>query len=40
MSLKPRRILFDEVWGSLKKTVEEVISLKAVNREDWSSSFK
>lgn len=40
MSLKPRRILFDEVWGCLRKTVEEVITLKTVNRDDWNNSFK
>lgn len=40
MSLKPRRIQFDEVWGSLRKTVEEVISLSPVNRNAWNNSFK
>lgn len=40
MSLKPRRIQFDEVWGCLRKTVEEVITLKHVNKDAWNSSFK
>lgn len=40
MSLKPRRIIFDQVWGCLRKTVEEVITLKNVNRDDWNNSFK
>jgi hypothetical protein len=40
MSLKPRKIVFDEVWGGLRKTVEGVITLKSVNRDDWNNSFK
>lgn len=39
MSLRPRRIVFEEVWGSLRKTVETVITLRSVNKEDWSAKF-
>ncbi|CRK97842.1 CLUMA_CG011218, isoform A [Clunio marinus] len=39
MSLKPRRILFDEVWGCLKTTVEKVITLRAVKKDKWNDSF-
>ncbi|CAO1413455.1 unnamed protein product [Diamesa serratosioi] len=39
MSLKPKRINFDEVWLVLRKTVEEVITLKNVKRDEWNNRF-
>lgn len=38
MSLK-HRIQFEEVWESLKRTVEEVLALKNVNRNDFNSGL-
>jgi hypothetical protein len=40
MSLKPKRIIFEEVWGGLRKTVEEVITLQSVKREAWNNCFE
>lgn len=39
MSLRPQKIVFDEVWGCLRQTVEKVLKLNIVKRDDWNSSF-
>ncbi|XP_058455758.1 cullin-2 isoform X1 [Malaya genurostris] len=39
MSLKPRCIDFEEIWNDLKTTIMEVITLRSVQRDVWSSRF-
>ncbi|XP_055644695.1 cullin-2 isoform X2 [Toxorhynchites rutilus septentrionalis] len=39
MSLKPKRIDFDQTWSELKDTVKEVITLGSVRRDVWSNRF-
>lgn len=39
MSLRPQKIEFDVVWGCLRKTVDKVLKLNRVERDDWNSSF-
>uniref|UniRef100_U5EWS4 Cullin-2 n=1 Tax=Corethrella appendiculata TaxID=1370023 RepID=U5EWS4_9DIPT len=39
MSLKPKRVNFDETWQDLKETVKEVITLSNVKREIWNNRF-
>lgn len=39
MSLKPKRVNFDEKWQELKETVKEVITLGSVKRNIWNDRF-
>lgn len=39
MSLKPRRIAFDEVWKELRETVQQVITLQDIKRDVWNNRF-
>lgn len=39
MSLKPKRVNFDETWQELRQTVKEVITLGNVKRNIWSDRF-
>lgn len=39
MSLKPKRINFEETWGDLSLIVRDVISLKEVKRDVWNNTF-
>uniref|UniRef100_A0A182J4T9 Cullin-2 n=1 Tax=Anopheles atroparvus TaxID=41427 RepID=A0A182J4T9_ANOAO len=39
MSLKPRRIVFDEVWNVLRESLQQVITLQRVKRDVWSDRF-
>lgn len=39
MSLRPQKIEFDVVWGCLRQTVDKVLKLNRVERDDWNSSF-
>lgn len=39
MSLKPKRINFEETWGELSLIVRDVISLKEVKRDVWNNTF-
>ncbi|XP_017775515.1 PREDICTED: cullin-2 [Nicrophorus vespilloides] len=39
MSLKPRQVDFNAVWGSLQETVKSVITLGHVPRQIWSDRF-
>lgn len=40
MSLKPKRVNFDETWQDLRQTVKEVITLGNVKRNIWSDRFR
>jgi cullin 2 len=40
MSLKPKRVNFDETWQELRQTVKEVITLGNVKRNIWSDRFR
>lgn len=39
MSLKPKRVNFDEKWMDLRETVKEVITLGQVNKTIWNDRF-
>lgn len=39
MTLRPKEIVFEEVWGSLRDTVEKVLKLNKVEKTKWSESF-
>ncbi|XP_053680419.1 cullin-2 [Anopheles nili] len=39
MSLKPKKIEFDEIWKGLRETVHQVITLKSVRRSVWNDRF-
>lgn len=39
MTLRPREIVFDEVWMSLRGTVEQVLKLNNIGRNQWNASF-
>ncbi|XP_076032202.1 cullin 2 [Oratosquilla oratoria] len=39
MSLKPRAVNFDEVWGGLQRTVEQVITMGSIRRNEWNERF-
>lgn len=39
MSLKPKRIDFNKTWSELKSTIEDVITLGSVERNEWNSRF-
>lgn len=39
MSLKPKRVNFDEKWLELRETVKEVITLGSVQRTIWNDRF-
>jgi cullin 2 len=40
MSLKPRRVDFNEKWVGLQETVKGVITLGNVPRETWNARFR
>ncbi|GAB0088443.1 Cullin [Sergentomyia squamirostris] len=39
MSLKPKRVDFDETWEGLRETVKEVVTLSNVKRDIWNNRF-
>uniref|UniRef100_A0A1A9VZX7 Cullin-2 n=1 Tax=Glossina brevipalpis TaxID=37001 RepID=A0A1A9VZX7_9MUSC len=39
MSLKPKRVNFNEIWSDLRNTAEAVIKLDKVEKNVWNSSF-
>ena len=39
MSLTPREINFDEVWGGLRETVRCVINMEPIRRAVWNDRF-
>ncbi|XP_058117563.1 cullin-2 [Anopheles ziemanni] len=39
MSLKPRRIVFDEVWKVLQDLLQQLITLQPVKRDVWNDRF-
>ena len=39
MSLKPRKVNFDETWSVLLETVRSVITCAKVNRTTWNDRF-
>ena len=39
MSLKPKKVNFNEIWTDLKSTAEAVIKLDKVERNVWNTSF-
>lgn len=39
MSLKPKKVNFDETWQDLRETVKEVITLGSVERSIWNHRF-
>ncbi|XP_017858090.1 PREDICTED: cullin-2 [Drosophila arizonae] len=39
MSLKPKRVEFGEIWNPLSRTVESLITLRAVDRKVWNACF-
>lgn len=39
MSLKPKKVNFDETWSDLRDTVQEVITLAKVDRSIWNNRF-
>lgn len=39
MSLGPKEVNFNEVWGNIRETAKSVITLENVNREIWNNRF-
>lgn len=39
MSLKPRAVNFDEVWGGLLETVQQVVTMETIKRSIWNERF-
>jgi hypothetical protein len=39
MSLRPRALDFDEVWGRLMETCVRVLTLRKVEKNVWSDRF-
>lgn len=39
MSLKPRAVNFDEVWGGLLETVQQVVTMGSIKRTIWNERF-
>lgn len=39
MSLKPKRVNFEETWMNLKQTVKDVITMGNVNKTVWNDRF-
>lgn len=39
MSLGPKEVNFNEVWGNIRETAKSVITLENVNREVWNNRF-
>uniref|UniRef100_A0A1A9ZVV0 Cullin-2 n=1 Tax=Glossina pallidipes TaxID=7398 RepID=A0A1A9ZVV0_GLOPL len=39
MSLKPKKVNFNEIWSDLRNTAEAVIKLDKVEKNVWNSSF-
>lgn len=39
MSLKPRAVNFDEVWGGLLETVQQVVTMGSIKRSIWNERF-
>ena len=39
MSLKPRAVNFDEVWGGLLETVQQVVTMGSIKRTVWNERF-
>ena len=39
MSLKPRRVDFDALWGAILETVKSVVTLGKVQRATWNDRF-
>lgn len=39
MSLKPREVNFEEVWGGLLETVQQVVTMGSIKRTVWNERF-
>ncbi|KAI1729285.1 cullin family domain-containing protein [Ditylenchus destructor] len=39
MNLRPRTVNFDEVWGTLRNTVEGIVKLQEVKKRTWDDNF-
>jgi cullin 2 len=39
MALRPRTVNFDETWQKISSTVDAVICLKKVTKNDWNERF-
>lgn len=39
MSLKPKRVNFEETWLDLKETVRAVVTMGNVNKNNWNDRF-
>ncbi|KAK2719989.1 cullin-2-like [Artemia franciscana] len=39
MSLRPRKVDFNDTWSDLKKTIDNIIKLKPVPRSVWNDKF-
>ncbi|ODM94965.1 Cullin-2 [Orchesella cincta] len=39
MSLRPKQVNFDETWGTLRRTIEGVVTLSKVPRVEWNDRF-
>ncbi|XP_063611017.1 cullin-2-like [Penaeus indicus] len=39
MSLKPRAVNFEEVWGDLVETVQQVVTMGSIKRSVWNTRF-
>lgn len=39
MSLKPRAVNFEEVWGDLMETVQQVVTMGSIKRSVWNTRF-
>lgn len=40
MNLRPRNVNFDDVWGTLKNTVEGIVKLQPLKRITWDHNFR
>lgn len=40
MDLRPRRVDFEEVWSSLKDTVQRIVKIQEIKRTTWDSNFR
>lgn len=40
MSLKPKRVNFEEKWNELRLTVKLILTLDKIERQEWNSRFE
>lgn len=40
MSLKPKKVNFNEIWSDLRNTAHSVVTLKKVEKNVWNASFR